>query len=151
MSFTVWLRSTSDGPRSKVKTPLTYWAYCTYQGSSRWNLRSRFCCTEAGTARSLLRNGLPLICRIIRNVNRITSRITGIVQRSRRSTNLVIARLSICARPGPEGRYGAAPQRGEGPAYLSTTLTLLRSNWSSRLMLKLASTDGFSCVTYVYQ
>jgi hypothetical protein len=40
-----------------------------------------------------VRNGFPSIWRIRRNVIRITRRITGIVQSTRRTTSLVIAFL----------------------------------------------------------
>ena len=109
MSFTLWLRSTSDGPRSAVKTPFTYSPYCTYQGWSRWNFRSRLRWIEAGTARSVLRNGLPLICRIIRNVNRTTSNSTGIVHSSRLMMNFVTPRPP--ARSRERRRAAAAPRR----------------------------------------
>ena len=46
---------------------------------------------EAGTARSPLRNGLPSICRMSVNVIRMTSSITGIVQRIRLITKVVTA------------------------------------------------------------
>src|SRR4051794_34634610 len=89
ISLTLWLRDASDGPKSKVKTPCVYFQYWTYHGLSRPNLRFMFSSIAAGSARSDFRNGLPLICRISRNVNMMTISITGIVQRSRRRTNLV--------------------------------------------------------------
>ena len=87
IEFTSWFRSTSDGPRSSVATFLTYWKYCWYQGLSSPNFRLRFASTAGGTARSDFRNGLPLIARIIRNVMKMTRRMIGIVQRTRRTTN----------------------------------------------------------------
>src|SRR6185437_4177299 len=61
-----------------------------YQGLSRPKLRLRFASTAGGTALSLRRNGLPLIARIIQNVMKMTSKMIGIVQSTRRTTNFSI-------------------------------------------------------------
>ena len=73
-----------------MKTPLTYFAYWTYQGRSSPYFASRFSWIDSGTARSEVRNGFPSICRMSTKVRKMTSRITGIVHRIRRMMNPVI-------------------------------------------------------------
>ena len=51
--------------------------------------------TAGVTARSLRRNGLPSICRIIRNVIRMTSSRTGIVQSRRLMMNPAMSGLCL--------------------------------------------------------
>src|SRR5215218_7625940 len=119
MSLTVWLREASEGPRSNVKTPCVYFPYWTYHGLSRPNFRFRFASIAAGSARSDFRNGFPLICLIRRNVNRITISITGIVQTSRRMTNLVT--WPPCSQDQEWKRTGA----GSRPPPVRTTSRLV--------------------------
>src|SRR3954468_24547806 len=109
MSFTSWFRRTSDGPRVAVETPFPQYGYCRYHGWSRWYLRSRFAWMEAGTARSVFWNGLPLIAFISPNVNRMTTRMMGIVQITRLITSLVM-RAASGARFGTGGGRWARPR-----------------------------------------
>src|SRR6266702_3892570 len=77
-----------------------------YQGLFSPNLRLRFASTAGGTARSLFRNGLPLIARIIQNVMNMTRRMIGIVQRMRRTTNFNISWLYFRCGLGVSPRGG---------------------------------------------
>src|SRR3954453_20638537 len=65
---------------------------------------------EAGTARSVFWNGLPLIAFISPNVNRMTTRMMGIVQITRLITSLVM-RAASRARFGTGGGRWARPRQ----------------------------------------
>src|SRR5215204_3451418 len=80
-----------------------------YHASSSPYLASRFAWISAGIARSDLRNGFPLIIRIIVNVMRMTSRMTGIVQKRRRMMNFVTA--SHLPLPWGRGNPAGWPER----------------------------------------
>src|SRR5882757_3446995 len=81
-----------------------------YQGLSRPNLRLRFASTAGGTALSLLRNGLPLISRIIQNVKKMTNKMIGIVQKTRRTTNFSMRfYFLVCGAVIPSGRRTRRP------------------------------------------
>ncbi len=108
-----------------------------YQGLSRLNFRSRLRWTASGTARSVWRNGLPGICRIITNVRKITTRMTGIVQKIRLTMNLSMAASIYPRRIVNERGRGSRPVRVLCRVLpYSVTTTFVRSVWFSRLTLK---------------